>query len=345
MSLLDLRKLEARAKYPNGLDEQELRESNKGLIMEAKASNLLDPSTQRLLESNWGVPSTRIPVMSKNVGTVTDGAMDCDFSTSEANATFVDVSYIKGWIPLSLAYRAESALDLDRQTMFNRLFKDAELAIVRKIETEIYTLLDNAKATTSLSPYTGAGALFPFAGDALQVSSAQRSMWFNYAKNIMQQDAFYGEPYRVIANTSLIPVVNEYVNQGSGNNTNTAFQFNGLNFGYSNDVTVTAATSAISTGFIMPPNSIAYHSRVSPEARDNKRTSAGKIWDTYYSEALGLELELMYNSDCADVQSWTGNADDIGGLLEQWKIGYNIALLTPYNTGTNGGIKKFDILP
>ena len=52
----------------------------------------------------------------------------------------------------------------------------------------------------------------------------------------------------------------------------------------------------------------------------------------------------MVKDECADVSAITGNADDTNALVKSYQMGLNVAIVTPYNTGTNGGIKKFDIV-
>lgn len=342
---LQLDVLEARALYPNGLDNQELREQDYGLIATAKESNLLSANAVQTIEQSWGRPAVKIPVLSQNKQTVTSGQMDCTFGDQEINGTFADVTFVSGYVNMSLPYREAYTQDLTRAQIYARLLRDAELSIFDDIETKLFNLLDNAKATTYNSDFVGVGAQYPLVGDAMQVSNAQRQMYFNYLKAIMKSDNFSDRDLRVIANTNLSAFVAEYINQGNANNTNSQFQYSGYNFKYSNSVVNTAATSALATGFVMPPNSIAMHSKVSPEAMaGNIVTGDGISWATVDSPMLGLKLEIKHQSKCADVSLRTGNADDIGGYIDKWKIGYNIAFLTPYATGTNSGIKKFDFL-
>ena len=97
----------------------------------------------------------------------------------------------------------------------------------------------------------------------------------------------------------------------------------------------------------MPQGSVAIISKVSPDAANNRVSmSDGIRWSVETSELLGgLELELMVRDKCTDVSAVTGNADDTNSLVKSYQMGLNVAIVTPYNTGTNGGIKKFDILP
>ena len=87
-------------------------------------------------------------------------------------------------------------------------------------------------------------------------------------------------------------------------------------------------------------------SKVSPDAKMNRVSQSDGIrWSAETSDLLGgLEIELMVKDECADVSLITGNADDTNALVKSYQMGLNVAIVTPYNTGTNGGIKKFDIV-
>ena len=343
MSILDLRLLESRIEYPNGLDAQNLREQQYGWINAAKRSNLLSMAAMSDIKNSWGRSAVRIAVMSHNKPTVTSGSMDCAFGDSTAVGTYVDVTFIQGWVPVSMVPRQAEASELTPEQIFSRQWRDAELAIADEIEAAIAGVVDTAIATTYNSGLVGATSDYPLAANALQVSAALKPRFFNDVKSIVFADDFDFSMLEVIGDANLPADVAFYGAQGGANNTNTQFQFNGFNFGYSRSTVTTAA--ARSTGYVMQPNSIAYTSRVSGDARANRKSTDGTSWMTYNSELLGLELEVMYKSGCADVAAITPNPDDTGGLKEQWKLYYNIAILKPYETGTNGGIKKFDILP
>ena len=160
----------------------------------------------------------------------------------------------------------------------------------------------------------------------------------------MQADDFSRNGLDVIGDAQLASFVSQYVNQGSGNGINTAFQFNGYTFGYSNTTATSAA--AVSTGYIMPAGSVGMVAKVSPDAAANRESmSDGIRWSVEHSDLMGVDLSMMVQDGCEDVAAITGNADDTNALVRHIQMGLNIAIVTPYNTGTNGGIKKFDYLP
>ena len=69
--------------------------------------------------------------------------------------------------------------------------------------------------------------------------------------------------------------------------------------------------------------------------------SSGVRWSVETSDLLGgLEIEMMVTDSCEDVSGITLNNDDTNALVKNYQMGLNVAIVTPYNLGTNGGIKK-----
>lgn len=349
MSIVQLKRQNARGVYPSETDRQELRQQEYGYInMAANSTPLLVNSiNQDIIKNSWGAPATQIPVFQKDVGTATASTMTCTFIDNDAEAALMNVTFVSAHVGFRIIPRMTDQSDIVTEAQdFMRQFSDKEEALANFLETAIYNALDTAAASTSNSAFIGAGAKYgALVGDAVQVTAAQSQFWFNDLKSIFQADNFRRNGIDVIGDAQLPSFVNQYVNQGSGNGTNSAFQFNGYQFQYSNSTVTTGG--ATSTGFAMPQGSVAIISKVSPDARANRVSmSEGVRWSVETSELLGgLELELMVKDDCADVALITGNTDDTNALVKQYQMGLNCAIITPYNTGTNGGIKKFDILP
>ncbi len=348
MSIVSLKRQNARGVYPSELDRQELRQQEYGFIDMGMRSTplLLNTVNQQTIMNSWGAPATQIPVFSKNVGTATASTMTCAFPVADADAALVSVTFINASVGFRIIPRMTDQSDIVNEAQdFMRQFSDKEEALADFLEDAIYAALDTAKATTYNSAFIGGGSKYgALVGDAIQVTAAQAEFFFNDGKSIMQADNFRRNGLEVIGDAQLPSTVNQYVNQGAGNGTNSAFQFNGYTFTYSNSTVTTGG--ATSTGFIMPAGSIAIVSKVSPDAKMNRVSQSDGIrWSAETSQLLGgLEIELMVKDECADVSAITGNADDTNALVKSYQMGLNVAIVTPYNTGTNGGIKKFDIV-
>ena len=129
----------------------------------------------------------------------------------------------------------------------------------------------------------------------------------------------------VIGDAQYAAFVNQYVNQGSGNSENTAFQFNGYQFQYSNTIATSAA--AVSTAYAMPIGSLGMVAKVSPDAAANRVSmSEGIRWSVEQSDLMGIPMELMVKDECADVALITGNTEDTNSLVKSFQMGINVAI-------------------
>tara|TARA_R110000824_G_scaffold395070_5_gene595381 strand:- start:7267 stop:8310 length:1044 start_codon:yes stop_codon:yes gene_type:complete len=347
MSIANLKRQNARGTYPSDLDRQQLRRQEYGFIDLAarSTSGLITQSNQEMIWYSWGAPLVQIPVFSKNVVAATAGSMTCVFPSEDADAALATVTFVKAHVGFRVIPRLTDQSNIVTESQdFMRQYSDAEESLANYLETQIYNTVDAAVATTYNSAFVGAAARYPLLANALQVAVAQQPFFLNDAKSIMMADDFSRTGLSVIGDAQLPSYVNQYVNQGAGNNENTAFQFNGYDFGYSR-TTVTSA-AAVSTGYVMPQGSLAVISRVNPDAQFNRSSESGVRWTVERSELLGgLDMEMMIKDECADMAAVTGNAADTNALVRSYQLGINAAIITPYNTGTNGGIKKFDYLP
>tara|TARA_R110000787_G_scaffold40780_4_gene101031 strand:- start:1312 stop:2355 length:1044 start_codon:yes stop_codon:yes gene_type:complete len=347
MSIVNLKKQNARGVYPSLLDRQELRQQEYGFIDAALRGTpgILSGVNQGVISQSWGAPATQVPVFSKNVTAATVGTMTCTFADKDATAALVTVTFLQAYTGFRIIPRLTDQSDIVTEAQdFMRQYSDAEEGLADFLETQILAAIDAAKATTYNSAFVGAAARYPLLADALQVSAADVPFFLNDGKSIMQADDFSRNGLEVIGDAQLASYVSQYVNQGAGNGTNTAFQFNGYTFGYSNTTATSAA--AVSTGYIMPAGSVGMVAKVSPDAAANRESmSDGIRWSVEHSDLMGVDMSMMVKDGCEDVAAITGNADDTNALVRHIQMGLNVAIVTPYNTGTNGGIKKFDYLP
>jgi hypothetical protein len=350
MSIVNLKKQNARGVYPSLLDRQELRQQEYGFIDLALRGTpgILTGVNQGIIAQSWGAPAVQVPVFDKSVIAATPGTMTCAFPNKDADAALVLVTFVQAHTGFRIIPRLTDQSDIVTEAQdFMRQYSDAEESLANFLETQILGAVDAAKSAVYNSAFVGALAKYPLLVDALQVAPADQPFFLNDAKSIMQADDFSRNGLEVIGDAQLASFVSQYTNQGSGNNANTAFQFNGYTFGYSNTTTTSAA--AVSTGYIMPGGSVGIVAKVSPDAAANRQSmSDGVRWSVESSDLMGIDMSMMIKDSCEDVALITGNADDTNALVKNVQMSINVAIVTPYNSNAvlnAGGIKKFDYLP
>ena len=348
-TLLDFKILESRGVLMNSIDAQNLRRSELGLtdLANRNTARLLGTINQDMITNNWGAPAKRLPVRNKGGGTATVGTMTCTFPTADSSNGFVNVTFFSAHAGFRIVPRVidQTGGLVTPPDEFAFLFGQTEREIADLLETQIHTTLDAAKATTSASTFVGAASKYPLVGDTLQVSAAEQPLYYNFLKSIYQADDFGRTGIQVIGDAQMPSYVSQYINQGSGNSANTAFQFNNIEFSYSNDIVTTAATSAVSTAFAMAPGSLGILAQVSPDAKAGRTSkSKGIEWGVARSNLMGIDMEIMMSDDCADLTAITANSLDTNGYAEFYQMGINVAIITAYDQSTNGSIKKIDFL-
>ena len=353
MSIANLKRQNAQGVYPSLLDRQELRKQQYGFIDVAlrNTDGILSSLNQQTIMNSWGAPATEIPVFDKTVQAATVGTMTCAFPSTDATADLVLVTYYKANTGFRIVPRLTDQSDIVSEAQeFMHLYSQAEESLANALEDYIALQIENAKSISYNSAFVGTGLRYPTAGDALQVATTEQDYFFNDMKSIMFADDFPTNGLDVIGDAQLPSFVNKYVNQGSGNDQNQAFQFNGYSFTYSNSTSTTAG--AVSTGYVMPSGSVGMVAKVSPDAMNNRVSqSEGIRWSVEQSDLMGIPMELMVKDGCADLNLLTTNAEDTNTYFKQYQMGINVAVVTPYNSGTAlvpptpGGIKKFDFLP
>ena len=225
MSIVNLKKQNARGVYPSLLDRQELRQQEYGFIdMALRGTNgILSGVNQGVISQSWGAPATQIPVFSKNITAATVGTMTCTFPTKDATAALVNVTFVSAHTGFRIIPRLTDQSDIVTEAQdFMQQYSDAEEGLANFLEAQLLAAVDAAKATTYNSAFVGAAAKYPLLADALQVAAADVPFFLNDAKSIMQADDFSRNNLEVIGDAQLASFVSQYVNQGSGNSEKSA---------------------------------------------------------------------------------------------------------------------------
>lgn len=342
----------ARIAYPNLFDQWELRGTRYGLLDLALANaempqGIISAELMARAKQSWG-QTIEIPVMAP-APELNGTGLTCTYSGTEAVSALVNVTYVT----VSNGFEMQPAKNFQNTIGYNaefaRKYTDAIRAMALAVDAAIDAALTTNVTTAAeySSSYVGLGNRYPFTGNVLDVSLATRPNFFNDLTDILAADDLTAVPFDVVGSTNMRSIVKQLFAQGEANDTNTAYQFRtgDFDFKFSNRVILTPSTSD-ATGFVLPKGAISLLSRNSPDCMAGSVTSKGHVYGTMFDETLGIDLDTLFYSDCADINALSGNAADASAVNEVHQMAAHYAILTPYNLtgGASGVIRKFDLL-
>ena len=344
MSLLETYKQEIRTVMPPAIQRDEWRYTRYGLLTATKEmtnsamSIINDDLKQKALASegrDLGIPVMKMgDMVIKNQRSCTIGDFDneTEIITLTWSTLVLDIHMVKSqYAKNELSYLQD----------LNKKLEKADHTFAKAVEDLIYAKLDTEKSPIYASPLVP--TKYPLVGDAMQVAVVQQDKFFNDLEVIMQGDDFYSMPFKVLGSTTLQADVNDYGNQGANNDENTAFQFGGFDFRFSNHL----VTATRATGFCMTDGSIGILTRINQDSVDGNITTDGTEWSITSMPTFGFDVGVQYKSTCTDLSGVAGLEHLEATMVERWQFSVDVAIVTPYNSdpATKAGvIKKFEFI-
>lgn len=331
MSLVATLMQPLRAKYTNDLDKNELRRSQYGaydtFIRDTDdTQSIFSPQVKDYIKRSFG-NSVVIPVL--NAETVTIGnARTCTVAASENTSALVTLTFVTYAWGFTMTPAQHFNNDVGYAADFERKFMKYLLQFAAVMDTAAY---NTANAARNQVWNADTLAHYPQVANALQVAPSQADNFYNVIPAVMSSMDFNG-PFNVIANTFHGPVINRFVNQGSGNSTNLAFQFAGFDWAYSNRVT--NAEGVQSTVLVSPKGTYAVDNRNEPDAIAGTRTTDGTEWGEVDMPIVNMRMGFKYNSRCADNSAIAGAATTglTASALESFQWSTDVVFMTAYNS-------------
>jgi hypothetical protein len=245
----------------------------------------------------------------------------------------VSLTYVTHVETLSLARKIAQNNILTYQAMFNNLYEMKWKNLRTRHDTSaLACLLANRMQQTAATVNPQIASANPGTWNqtnfALEVAAGNASRFAQKAKSFMLSRKFSG-PYDVVADLQLADAFEFAYQQGTGNATNTQFQFADLNIARTQDV-VSAAYTAGSM-FILPATMFAgmyWNDALNKSGVDAGQTEVG---------TLGTKADPFGSGAVADISMYTKRADTsantTGGstqdIIDQWEISLTIAYALP----------------
>lgn len=349
MSLASTYLQDIRAKYPSNLDRDELRITQTGLLfavmaMTTSASSIVSPDLIAQAEASQG-RNLDVPVMKKGNITISN-VRSCTIGGDQSESALVRVIWKTVVADILMVPSQYEKNEIKREFDLNKKIRETVEAFMIEIENDLDGAFDANKSQVYGS--TIVGSKYTLTGDAIQVEPSETDFFFNDLDAINLADDFYESTMRIVANHTVMPVVSKYINQGDSNSANTAFQFAGKNFTFSNRIT--NGFGVLGTGYFMPDGSVGLLTRVDVDARMNHVAGDGTEWMEETLPGLPFPVGIQYKSKCDDQSALevAGLTHLKATLVEHWQISFDYAIIVPYNsdiTTKPSSIRKFEFVP
>lgn len=351
MSLILTRTQPLRTKYEGMLDKNEYRRSRYGafdaFISDSNGTqSILTPQLKEFAKTSFG-QTVAVPVMDADDVTIS-AARSCSWNKSENTSKLVQLTFAT----VSFGFRMYPSQyvnnDVQYQADFNKKLEKYLLKLAAHLDNLAYSTMNANKNKVYGADVT---AIYAAVGDCLQVPTAGWDDFYNKIGAIMETMDFYGQ-YNVIANTLHQPIIRKYINQGTGNSTNLAFQFAGYDYYFSNRILnrTDGANPAKSTVFVVPQGNLAFVNRQDPDSLAGRKTGDGTEWSTIPMPIVNIEMGSTYKSYCANVATDLGG-ENVSGLTasatEEFSFHTDICFFTSYNSAPetkSGAIVKAELI-
>lgn len=338
-----------RASYPNGLDKNEDRLSQYG-GWEAFVNDTNSPDSiinqEVIAKAKMSAGnSLAIPVINGDDITITN-VRSCTISDYENTSALVTVTFSTYQFGFTMVPSQYKNNDIAYQADWNNKMKKMLKKMAATLDSAAIAKLEADKTAVMNSTLIGEGSKYgALVGDAVQVSSAQKNLFFNDLSTIMAADDFYGR-FNVVGSNSLRSTVNYLVNQGNANAENNEFQFGSFDFGYSNRVAVTDGSE--SSLYCMPKGTLATVNRNDPDSIMGSTINSENYFEEVFLPIINLKMGSHYFKSCSDESAIVSPAQNQlkAAVKEAFIFSTDVAFLTAYNSDPvtlPGAIHKADI--
>ena len=325
-----------RTQYPSKLDKNEDRLSEYGAWELFKMDTVSPESTitpDVIAQAKMSIGNTlQIPVIDGDDVTI-GNTRSCTIADYENTSNLVTVTFTTYSFGFTMVPASYMNNDIKYQADFDRKLLKYLKKFAATLGSASVAKLEADKTQVMNSAFIGVGQKYgALAGNAIQVTDAQKNLIFNDLSAIMSEDDFYGR-YNVLGSQTLRSIVGEYTNQGATNSTNTQFQFGEYDFGYTNRVSVGAGKAA--TFYAMPKGTMATVNRNEPDAIAGSIINSENYWDEVRVPIVDLDMGVRYFKECADnstINGGSGAAHLTGSMKETFIWSTDVAFITSYNS-------------
>lgn len=141
------------------------------------------------------------------------------------------------------------------------------------------------------------------AGDAFLIPNSELSTLYNKLRGVMREmnmDTVTGK-WDVLATTDHYTDIENFLNQGISNDTNTGYQYRNFNFEMETELAEGEAVNG--AAMVMVPNTFGLWNTNAPDVNANSMTTDGKKWSIVQEPLSGMDVGSLFSSKCVAAES------------------------------------------
>lgn len=332
---------------PTALDEWRAKENNidyhehrfglyGGFALALADTDNLIPDKTIVQERTTADRTVSFAVLNK--GSLSPGsARTCTGATYESTSAYVTPSWTTWNVGFQMIRSQYESNYVSYMKDFSKKMDDVQRVLLENLDTAAIAHLNTNKSTVN----NASGNPYSFASGLSSVPLADNDLFLNELGSIMVANDLPDDTINILGSPRFKAYTKEWTNQGANNAENREFQFGPYSFYYSRRNTV--ATGNRDTVYALPPASFGFLNWIAPDFRVGSESGDGKQWSVVSMPKVGIDLELLYQSSCADKSDVVTGLE--ASLLEQFMFSTDYVFTSAYNsTSTNpGSIYKFGL--
>ncbi len=324
------------------MTEAELRrKATPSLEVLVKGSGMfLNPGIDQIQNSDSRTNSTYL--LNKSTHTVTNARAHAH-TGSKGTSTAVNLSWTTYAADFNISFKNADRNVFSFQEMFDNELYGTFIDLHDDLESDTLTWLNTYKSQVII-PNSGASSNVLTWDDTNYIAGVQAANTDYFVQQIklfMFENKYRGE-FDLICDPGLYAKLEQALNQGAGNATNTGFQFSNINIYPTAGAAATAVEGYQGLGFIVPTGMIGgafWIPKMNREGKDLKDYTYSSMPDLF---GTGLPFAVHYYETGADNSSKGGETQDVD---QEWEISIDVAkVYAPTSTSNEYPIFKVGLL-
>jgi len=247
------------------------------------------------------------------------------------------------WEPFVEKFRiSHGDLAANRYTyeeMFQMRFEEKLKAFYKRVDEYIVSILEGAYSSGAGDSFTLYNDAFQVPSDDYDITTNRAARWLSKVKSDFMKNDFSGDNIRFLGNANLMEIVSSMQAQGNQTATNLGFQFQGVDFKFTNRITNN--TGMYATAFGYENGAFGIIDWIDPLFRKGKDIGTD-IWTSFIEPRYGIRMAMKVKRKCADNTSILSGMTMGADFEESFQIGAQVTVPTAYSSDAYSYISKYE---